>query len=397
VGGVLSVFAIGLFTLLLAGLTAWGLTPSVIRLAHVLGAVDQPGHRKVHQAPMPRIGGVAVFAGVAVGLIFVRWTAGTYSPELANSARVLGLTAGGMFLLGLLDDIRGVAFGWKFAGQIAAAVVAWAGGFRIDMISLPLSSHVYALDLLSLPLTVLWIVGITNAVNLIDGLDGLAAGTALITTVAVAASAVFRGHIGVLAVSVALVGSLLGFLRWNFRPARIFLGDSGSLFLGFLLAVISIRGSQKGSTVVAVLAPILLLALPIADTGLAVLRRSYGLLAAGSRSPEGVRHIARNLTVVFRPDQGHIHHQLVARGLGHRQVVLVLYAVASLSALVALGDVWVNSPVLAQLLAGALVVTSVLFLGGVYLGRRRRLRASRGSVAPRVAPGVARAADAESR
>ena len=247
------------------------------------------------------------------------------------------------------------------------------------------------------PLTVLWIVGVTNAVNLIDGLDGLAAGTALITTVAVATSAWDRGRVGVLAVCLALVGSLFGFLRWNFRPARIFLGDSGSLFLGFLLAVISIRGSQKGSTVVAVLAPVLLLALPIADTGLAVLRRSYGLLAEGSRSSDGMRHVARNLTVVFRPDQGHIHHRLVALGLGHRQVVLVLYAVACLSCLVALGDLWMSSPPMAKMLAGALIVTSVLFLGGVYLGRRRRVRASRVPVAPAVAPGVVRAADAEIR
>jgi UDP-GlcNAc:undecaprenyl-phosphate GlcNAc-1-phosphate transferase len=391
------VFAIGLWTLVIAALTAWGVTPWLIRLAHVLGAVDHPDPRKVHQAPMPRIGGVAVFAGVVSGLLFANWAGGTYSPELAHHATVLAITTSAMFLLGLLDDIRGVGFGWKFTAQVAAAMIAWTGGFRIDMISLPLSSHVYTLELLSLPITVLWIVGITNAVNLIDGLDGLAAGTALITTVAVAASAAFRGHLGVLAVSVALVGSLLGFLRWNFRPARIFLGDSGSLFLGFLLAVISIRGSQKGTTVVAVLAPVLLLALPIADTSLAVLRRSFGLLAAGKRSPEGMRHVARNLTVVFRPDQGHIHHQLVARGLGHRQVVLVLYAVVCLCALVALGDVWVNSPVLGRLLAGALVVTSVLFLGGVYLGRRRRVRRSRISATPHVASAVARAADAEVR
>src|SRR5262245_12291849 len=143
----------------------------------------------MHEAPMPRIGGVAVFAGVAAGLLFARWAGGNYSPELARTAAVLALTAGAMFVLGLLDDVHGVGFGFKFAAQIAAAVIAWTGGFRIDLISLPLSSHVYTLELLSLPVTVLWIVGITNAVNLIDGLDGLAAGTALITTVAVAASA----------------------------------------------------------------------------------------------------------------------------------------------------------------------------------------------------------------
>jgi len=391
------VFAIGFWTVALAALTAWGVTPWVIHLSHFLGAVDHPNARKMHQAPMPRIGGVAVFFGVVAGLGFAWWAGGSYNPDLATPAIVFVLTSIAMFALGLLDDVRGVAFGWKFAVQVAAAVATWAAGFRIDLISLPLSSQVFEFDLLSLPVTVLWIVGITNAVNLIDGLDGLAAGTALITTVAVATSAWDRGHVGVLAVSLALVGSLLGFLRWNFRPARIFLGDSGSLFLGFLLAVISIRGSQKGSTVVAVLAPVLLLALPIADTGLAVLRRSYGLLTAGSRSSNSVRHIARNLTIVFRPDQGHIHHRLVARGLGHRQVVLVLYAVACLSCLVALADVWMNSALLAQMVAGALVVTSVLFLGGVYLGRRRRVRASRIPVVSAVAPGVARAADAEIR
>ena len=258
------------------------LTPSVIRLAHRLGAMDLPGGRKIHGGPIPRIGGVAVYFGFVAGLASAAFLAGfllepiqvhVYWPGLVIAASVI-------FLVGLADDLWGLRYYWKFAAQIGCAVYVWNSGFRVDIMSFGggLELGWWA----SLTITVLWIVAITNAVNLIDGLDGLAAGTALITTLATAVIAFKMGNLGVAASCVALAGSLLGFLRYNFSPAQIFLGDSGSMFLGFVLAVASARGSQKLPTIVVVLVPLLVLALPLIDTGLAVVRRLYRRTPVGS-------------------------------------------------------------------------------------------------------------------
>ncbi len=237
---------LGIVSMIVAMAVTSLLTPSVIRLAHRLGAMDLPGGRKVHGSPIPRIGGVAVFAGFVAGLGSAALLAGfllepiqvhVYWPGLVIAATVI-------FLVGLADDLWGLRYYWKFAAQISCAVYVWYCGFQVDVISQPLGPGI-DLGWLSLPITVLWIVGITNAVNLIDGLDGLAAGTALITTLATAVIAFKMKNLGVAAACVALAGSLLGFLRFNFSPAQIFLGDSGSMFLGFVLAVASARGSQK--------------------------------------------------------------------------------------------------------------------------------------------------------
>jgi UDP-GlcNAc:undecaprenyl-phosphate GlcNAc-1-phosphate transferase len=360
--------AIGPLTLLAAAMTAFFLTPLVIRLAARLGAFDRPGPRRIHRAPVPRIGGVAVFAGFLAGLLFAAYATGSLAAFPTVTVYWSSLAAGALavFLLGLLDDIVGVAFPWKFAVQAGAAVLAWAGGFRIEALSHPFGGGALDLGLLSLPVTVIWIVGITNAVNLLDGLDGLAAGTALITTAAVALIAFHGGHFGVTATCIALLGSLLGFLPFNFNPARIFLGDSGSMFLGFVLAVISVRGSQKGATTVAVLAPLLVLGLPIADTAFAILRRvarlgRESLLARGGR----VSFFLRNLDRVFLPDERHLHHRLLHFGLSHRGAVLFLYAGALLLALAALADVLVNSVRLAMILVAFLAVVTVAL--AVYL------------------------------
>jgi UDP-GlcNAc:undecaprenyl-phosphate GlcNAc-1-phosphate transferase len=220
---------------------------------------------------------------------------------------------------------------------------------------------------MSLPLTVVWIVAITNAVNLIDGLDGLATGIALITTSTVGIIALARNDLGTAAASIALAGSLAGFLRFNFNPARIFLGDSGSLFLGFVLAVTAMRGSQKGPTVVALLVPLLVLGLPVMDTGLALARRSYLLIVRGSRTASTSGYVVRNWRQLFLPDRGHIHHSLLELGMSHRRAVVVLYTVGLACASCAFGLVFLRSAWIALLLVAVLVGALVAFVGTLYL------------------------------
>jgi UDP-GlcNAc:undecaprenyl-phosphate GlcNAc-1-phosphate transferase len=301
---------------------------------------------------------------------------------------MLALAAAGVLVLGLVDDLRPVSFQWKFAFQIIAAAAVWWTGFRIEVLGVPFVSSGLDLGWWSFPLTVLWIVGITNAFNLIDGLDGLAAGTALISTTVVAIIAIHGGRVAVSAVSVALVGSLLGFLRYNFNPAQIFLGDSGSMFLGFSVAVISIHGSQKNVTAVAVLGPLLIMGYPILDTGIAIARRlnSIRTHAAGRG---GVRYMVRNAHRVFLPDRGHLHHRLLEAGMSHRGAVLSLYGCAIALAVAALVLVVMNSLIVAILLASSLTVLTVVFLALVTARARLSRRRQDGAVAdaPPAAPG----------
>ena len=368
-------FLVGIASMIVAMGVTWMITPALIRVAERVNAVDQPDARKTHTAPMPRIGGVAVFAGFIAGMAFAAYATGLLF-HLPQGVYWRGLifAATGLFLVGLLDDLRGLSFKWKFAAQIIAAVFVWQAGFRIDVVSHPLGGDLN-LAWLSLPITVLWIVGITNAVNLIDGLDGLAAGIALITTVTVGVIAFGRGLLGVTAASVTLAGALVGFLRFNFNPARIFLGDSGSLFLGFVLAVTSVRGSQKGPTAVAVVVPLLVLGLPLLDTGLAVVRRSLKIGSRGMKTDNAVRYFFRNYQEVFLPDRGHIHHRLMDLGLSHRNAVLVLYAVGLLFAVAAICAVFIKSLWVGLLLTGALATAMVSFMAILYF-RMRRLKRS---------------------
>lgn len=379
---------VGIATLITAMGLTWIATPHVIRLADRLGALDHPGGRKTHAMPMPRIGGVAVFIGFVGGLALAALLTGSLfsMPRVDVYWRALGVGATALFLIGLIDDLWSVSFVWKFVVQILASGYLWFYGFRIEILSNPLGGGAIELGIvLSLCVTVLWIVGITNAVNLIDGLDGLAAGVALITTLAVAAIALYRSELGVTAASVALAGSLLGFLRYNFNPARIFLGDSGSLFLGFVLAVTSVRGSQKGPTVVAILAPLLILGLPLFDTGLAVLRRLYWIGSDETRKGGRVAHVVSNLNRVFLPDRGHIHHRLIDSGLSHRGAVLILYGVTAMLALGALALVLIKSVLVGLLLVtilAALMAGSGLLL--YFRGWRRRREVEEARGVPRV-------------
>ncbi len=369
-------WAIGAASFAVAMAVTLFVTPLVVRLAHALGAVDQPAGRKLHATPMPRIGGVAVFIGFLAGLTFAAAITGALSvvPKVGVYWRGLAIAAAGMFLVGLLDDLKEVSFRWKFAAQIVATAYIWSCGFKIEYLSNPLGG-VIDLGWMSLPLTLLWVVGITNAVNLIDGLDGLAAGTAAIMTSAFGMVAIINGKLGVTAACVALAGSLLGFLWFNFNPARIFLGDSGSMFIGFVLAVTSVRGSQKGPAVVAVFVPLLVLGLPLIDTGFALLRRALRLGTDGRRSPNAALYVMRNWDHLFQPDRGHIHHRLLDWGLSHRNTVLVLYGVVTVLVGTAFAFLLLKSLWFAVVLALILVSLFGAFIA-MLVAREKRARSA---------------------
>jgi len=349
---------------------AFGVMPLVIRLAHRVGAVDRPGERRIHSGSIPRLGGIGIFVAFLAGLgasTLIAGRGGTIGgPADYNWPGVaLGMTV--IFLAGVYDDLRGLRPSIKLAFQTAAAAIAVLSGFRIDVISSPFGG---SMDLGSLGVWVTfgWILLVINAMNLIDGLDGLAGGLALIVTTTVATVALTMDQFGVVASAMALAGAVIGFLRYNFAPAQIFMGDGGSQFLGYVLAVISIRGSQKGATAVAILVPLLSFGLPIMDVFMAVGRRAW----RNGSDAEGKGPLAV-LRRVSRADREHLHHNLLDLGLSPRRAALALYVIASAFALSGYLFLARNSLYLA-------VLTLVLSLGSVAVikivvaGARGRVR-----------------------
>jgi UDP-GlcNAc:undecaprenyl-phosphate GlcNAc-1-phosphate transferase len=270
--------------------------------------------RHVHTIPVPRLGGIAVYATVITAVILemvISYWRGSASP--LQSRAVIGLLGPALvvFLLGLVDDVHPLKPYWKLTIQIVAAIWLYAGGYGVHNLRLIHGGQTLAW-VYCLPLTVFWVLLITNAINLIDGLDGLAAGSAVFSTFVLFIMSLIEPNPLVAFLTIALAGATLGFLRFNFHPATIFLGDSGSLFIGFMLAALSLAGSQqKAPTIVAVAIPIVSLGLPILDVSLAVFRRFL------ARKP------------VFVGDKHHIHHKLIKRGLSQRNAVLTLYAVTA--------------------------------------------------------------------
>jgi UDP-GlcNAc:undecaprenyl-phosphate GlcNAc-1-phosphate transferase len=305
--------------------------------------------RHVHDSPLPRLGGVAIFLAFSLSLILWLLLALVFPRLLRGFAPATLLHIYGpaclIFCLGIYDDLHGAGPYLKFATQAVAAVLLFAGGMRILDLPVLFGQHTFPW-FIGLPLTVLWVVAITNAFNLIDGLDGLAAGSALFSTlVFFVVALVNHSWLGSL-MSVALAGAILGFLRFNFNPATIFLGDSGSLFIGFLLSALALAGAQKAPTFVAVAIPVVSFGLPILETALSILRRLIG------GRP------------VFTADREHIHHQLLKMGFSHRQVVIVLYAVSALFALLSLFLLWPTGSTLGLVLA---VVGTGIWLGVQHL------------------------------
>src|SRR5215813_8114863 len=308
---------ITLFTL--SFFTAMLVTPVVRRKASEWGAIAQPdSDRHIHSHPTPRLGGVAIYIAFIATLLCVPFLGNMVSESFrANLLKFVALFAPAtfIFLFGVYDDFRGASAPLKFTFQILAAVMVYAAGFRIENLSTPFGSQLSLPAPLSVPATILWIVVITNAFNLIDGIDGLAAGASVFALISILVFSVAQGNPEISLIAVVLVGSVMGFLRYNFNPATIFLGDSGSMFLGFLAAVLSLAGSQKGSTIVAIAIPLVSFGLPVTEAGLSLVRR----IASGEP--------------VFQSDRRHIHHMLLRQGLTQRQAVILLYAVCALFSL----------------------------------------------------------------
>jgi len=365
-----------IFAFILSMLCGTILTPLVRRLAHRYGALDHArSSRKIHGKPIPRLGGIAIvvaFYTPLVALLIFQTEVGHLF--LAEREHVIGLFVGGLAIaaLGLYDDLRGANAWKKFLVQFAVAGLLYRLGFRIDAIANPLGEPI-ALGWASLPFTMLWFVGVINALNLIDGLDGLAGGVALVAVITTFLVALQRTHPLMMLFSSALAGAIIGFLFYNFNPASIFMGDTGSMFLGFALAATAIQTNQKSTTVVAVLIPAIALGLPIMDT----------LLAIGRRAMRG--------RPLFQADKEHIHHRLMAAGLSHRQAVLVLYGLCVVLGAAALILTYASSGQSALLLI-VLALVALVFLRSLGYMRfdrvsgaavdRKRNRALRGALRP---------------
>jgi UDP-GlcNAc:undecaprenyl-phosphate GlcNAc-1-phosphate transferase len=315
---------------LTAAVLSYLLTPLVRQYAKWAGIYDLPSERKVHRDPVPLLGGFAIFLAFNVTgilmIIFHRRLMGDallsrWQPLLICEIIILGL--------GVFDDILHLEPGVKFLIQLAVGILMVVFGFGIDSIANPVTGRIINLGLFSIPITIGWLVLVTNALNLVDGLDGLAAGTSLIAAATIFAVSFFNDNTGVCVAAAALGGSILGFLRHNFFPAKIFLGDSGSLLLGFLLAILSVRGSSKGATLAAMFAPILALGLPIMETLLSMIRRflkSVHLIEYNTKNGS-YRAVSLRRASIFKADKDHVHHRLLKMGFSQRKAVMILYAV----------------------------------------------------------------------
>lgn len=312
------------------------LTPLIGRGSAELGLVDAPGGRKVHTQSVPRLGGVAVVsaAGLALALVLT-FVPGALTPAIWPVLRPFVLAAALIFIVGLVDDIRGLGPVPKLAIETVAAVVVMSSGLLIERVTL--LGMTWQLGWLAWPLTAAWLVGLTNAFNLIDGVDGLAAGITAIAGAACGAILIVRGHTAEAMLLAALVGAALGFLVFNFEPASIFLGDSGSLVAGFLLAATAIAGWQKGATALATAVPLLIFALPIADALSTLVRRARA-------RPTGGRSIRAAVRQIVEPDREHIHHRLLALGWSVRRTVVILYVITALLSILALATAQVDGP-----------------------------------------------------
>lgn len=324
----------------IAFIAALLLTPLVIRFAYRIRAVDQPNHRKVHSQAMPRIGGLAIFGAFLVGYAFLQ-PADEHSLSIMLGATLIILT-------GFLDDLLDITPKAKLLGQILAALLVVWGGLQIEFINLPFFGELN-FGIFSIPITVIWIVGITNAINLIDGLDGLAAGVSAIALITMSIMAVIMGDVFVASTAALLAASSIGFLFYNFHPAKIFMGDTGSLFLGYMISVLALLGF-KNVAVLSLIIPVIMLGVPISDTFFAIVRR------------------IRMKQPISAPDKSHMHHCLINIGFSHRQTVLIIYAFATLFGVAAIlfsqATVWGSILLLGVLLLAIELLVEAIGLAG---------------------------------
>ena len=308
---------------LLAFITAYVITPYTIRFAKKIGALDMPKEsRKIHKKPMPRLGGLAIIIGFTISVIYllsvmsIEKTITLFGSD-QYLIKLLGLFGGTLVLclFCFFDDWKGINPFVKLLGQIIAAIIVTLCDIRINRISLPFFNTFFTEEVISIIITIIWIVGITNAINLIDGLDGLSSGVSLISCLSLLIIFALNGSplISILLVT-ALGGAILGFLPYNFNPARTFLGDTGSNFLGFALSIISILGVAKTYTAIVIVAPLFVFALPLLDTCLAIFRRIIK---------------TKSLKGVFKADKEHLHHKIMKHGYTQKQAVLILYGISA--------------------------------------------------------------------
>ncbi|MCL2677737.1 MAG: undecaprenyl/decaprenyl-phosphate alpha-N-acetylglucosaminyl 1-phosphate transferase [Clostridiales bacterium] len=318
-------------------------TPLMIRLASKVGAIDHPDERKVHKESIPRLGGLAIFLAFVCGTLIL-W-------GLDEQVFALLLACSVIVLMGYLDDTKNVSPVVKLSFQVVAALVLVQSGVYVSFLTNPFTGEAFSLGVFGIPLTVIWLVGVSNAVNLIDGLDGLASGVSAICASTIAALGFLTGSFTIAGVAVVLAVASAGFLRYNFPPAKIFMGDCGALFLGFVLGALSIMGMAKSAAALSIFVPILILGLPIFDTFFAIARRFR------ARRP------------VMQADRGHLHHRLLDLGLSTWQVVTVLYVVTFLMGLAAILLTLLTTP---QAVVILIIVTVLFFLGANKLGILRR-------------------------
>ena len=340
---------------LLAFITSFVLTPYTIKIAKKIGAVDIPkDERRMHHKPMPKFGGPAIIIGFIISTIYL-----IISSSLEGNINIFGLENYWLKLLGFLggtivlstfcffDDIKGIHPLTKLTGQLIAATIVVVCGIRINYFNLPFfEGNIMLSNVISIILTIGWIVGITNAINLIDGLDGLSTGIAIISCVSLLIIFALNSSpfIAIIMIT-ALVGALSGFLPFNFNPAKTFIGDIGSNFIGFTLSIVSILGIAKTATAFVIVLPIIVLGLPIFDTLSAIVRR----LIKG-----------KSLKAVFQADKGHLHHKLIEKGFSQKEAVLSLYGISVACGMFAVilfeSDIW-------KAISFALMVIAVVCIG----------------------------------
>ena len=308
---------------LLAFIIAFMTTPYMIKIAKKVGAVDIPkDKRRMHKKEMPKFGGPAVILGFLVSVIYLIIVMSMEHTINLFDSEQYGMKLLGMFLgivvisiVCIVDDIKTIKPWMKLFGQTIAAIIVVAFGVRINDITLPFLNFPEINEILSIIITIGWIIGVTNAINLIDGLDGLSSGISVISAVSLLIIFVLNGSplISIVLIT-ALAGALVGFLPFNFAPAKTFIGDTGSNFLGFSLSIISILGMAKTYTIAVIVLPLIVLGLPIFDTLWAIIRR----LIRG-----------KSIKAIFKADKGHLHHKIVARGFSQKQAVLILYGISA--------------------------------------------------------------------
>ncbi len=308
---------------ILAFIVAFMATPYTIKLAKKIGAVDVPkDERRMHKRAMPKFGGPAVILGFLVAVVYLLIVMSLEDTIILNGPENYGMKLIGLFLgiviisiTCIIDDIKTIKPIVKLSGQLLAAIVAVAFGIRIESINVSIIQAPELGEILSTIVTIVWIVGVTNSINLIDGLDGLSSGISVISAISLLIIFLLNGSAMVPIILItALAGALVGFLPFNFAPAKTFIGDTGSNFLGYTISIIAILGMAKTYTLAVIILPLIVLGLPIFDTLWAIIRR----LIKG-----------KSIKAIFKADKGHLHHRIVARGFSQKQAVLVLYGISA--------------------------------------------------------------------